>query len=145
MESSNTWKWSDGTETPIETMDLKSCLKAALHCMKRMRYYSDQVRFFEYKLDVARTKEDKSKAETNIKRCSDSNLLFADKLEQLSTRTHTLGTPIPSKFEGIKSILAEKFPRKRGANKSQSPKVDKLKEKAEKVNQQQEEEVNAYF
>lgn len=143
MQTSNMWQWSNGTETPIEELDLRSCLKAAIHCMKRMRYYSDQTRFFEYKLDVSRTKKDKQKAESNIERCSDANLLFADKLEQLSKRANELGTPIPSKFEDIKSLLSEKFPRKRKQQNTSSE--DNIKKKAEKVNQKQEEEVNAYF
>lgn len=142
MQTSNIWKWASGKETEIEEMDLRSCLKAALHCMKRMRYYSDQTRFYEYKLDIARTKSDKEKAEFHIKRCSDVNLLFADKLEQISKRANQLGTPIPSNFEDVKSLLSDKFPQK---DKKKEASTDPVKQKAEEQNVKEEEQVNEYF
>lgn len=142
MQTSNIWKWTNGKETEINQMDLRSCLKTALHCMKRMRYYSDQTRFYEYKLDIARTKSDKEKAEFHIKRCSDVNLLFADKLEQISKRANQLGTPVPSNFEDIKSLLSEKFPRK---TKQKKTSEDPVKQKEEKENARKEQEVNEYF
>lgn len=134
METVETWKWQNGKEDKINEINEIACLKAALHCMKRIRYYSDQISYFEHKLEIARTDDQKAKAKINLNRCKNTNeKVFMVKLECLSERLLELNNPLPSTFEEIKQLLDQL--------QTDAP----LKAKAEKVNTKQIAHVNEYF
>lgn len=94
-------------EVPIDEMDKKSVLCAAIHAMKRMYYHNKQVHYSDYRIKIAKSDEEIAKWERTKKKSSDIMLKFAEKLDSLENRALELGFEIPDDYEKVKDLRRE--------------------------------------
>lgn len=105
------WIWGSGKQQPISDLDELSTAKAAIHCLKQIRFHSNRARFQEYKRDIAETENKLKKAKGKIEWHTNMMMLFTEKLELLSEHSiNSYAIELPEDFQQMKELLSKLQP-----------------------------------